>query len=1569
MADTTHKPVIFLAFANDRDDRDDRDGYLRNLPEEARQLRERLESAEQAGLCEVVVRSNCTAGDIFKVFQDPRYRNRVAIFHYGGHANGYQLLLESAEGQSAAADAGGLAAFLAQQQGLQLVFLNGCSTQSQTQGLLDANISVVISTSRAIDDKVATDFASQFYLGLASGATIRTAYHEAAASQQTAKGNNTRGLYFGSPDDPKNRLEADRWPWNLSLREGSESADQWNLPEAVNDPLFGLPPLPKQDLPESPYRHLNWFTRKDAEVFFGRGHQIRELYDRLTAPRTAPIMLFYGQSGVGKSSILDAGLIPRLEHNYTVRYLRRGDGGLLNTLQRAFSSEAGDMPIETAWRATEAQLQKPLIVFLDQVEELYTHPIAELPDELGQFLQVVKDLFGNPDHRPQGKLVLGFRKEWLAELETQLAAYELPRTKVFLEPLDHRGIIEVVRGPSHFERLREHYRLTIEDVLGGIIADDLLEDCGSSIAPTLQILLTKMWAEAIGKNSEHPHFSPDLYWQLRRDGILLRDFLNQQIAEFRKRFPDVVDSGLLLDILSLHTTPLGTAGQCTVEQMQKQYAHLDVKVTDLLQTAQDLYLLTLVTDTQKETAKTTRLVHDTLAPLVQDLFRVSQTSGQIARRILENRIELWKKNGQLLDVADLEAVTFGKSGMRACNENEEKLVMASQLRHKRQLRTNLNRRAKNYLRAIGHGNEITLAEMHEFRMLAKESRRVKYRLFRQAFTSSLRASRLADRLESVVRCTVGFDQKLRRQIHQLILKVLERKSNVETDVDIRLTCVNVGIRLESQRLENGVTFAEHAVHTFLDVLQRRALQRQAFSIGPSAPIPPPEAFVEMLPLLSSEAVLAAAKKLLEQMASTSSTDLPTLFEIWSPLTKRLPESAMEPIDSTARQLVPERDSDQLLTLVQALNELPAKHLENAMMSVVRRARQLIPTASSFELEVLGRTIALLSPRQAEATSLVVDKRARDLATTADLDELNRLAKALSHLPTNRVQQAVDKIAERAKELFPKYGGMWNLMNHTDGLISMPEQTGLSEAVAQRSVDLIDNSRLSDFCELAKHLPFFPPKWRQTIQESAYKRIGEVIDQETYNSEFDSFVPLLPTLFPKMSAPPTRVAQRLLQLLPDANEDETNGLEKTWASLRPQVAESEVEAVALHILEALALVKVVHQVAFLGRAMESLSPSWTERGLKIALDQIGRLVPKAMTWQLKVLSQILMSLPPQGSESARAQIIQRVNELVVTATKTDYDVSLLRVQVETLMLLLAADTQTVMLTAAWKVVELIPIVESGTTSLQILEETWASLSGRVNRSAFGEGVDQVMELIAVAKSEHLPIAAQVLSALSGAELELATDSFAQRCLELVPQVKDLMSLGKFLTTLSLLSPCPAEILMQAEQRAVELIPGAWPFHLQDFLKVSATLPTMLTAAATERVSQKLIELLDTADSFSLLMLPVNWSSLPPAFKAVAAERAAQRSFELIGHPDDDASLRSTFSLRALALHLNEQQLISLLKNPACIGSCQTPFLESLSNKVEPKPILPFGSIWQLADWMETRDAEQTSEREVKGDVEN
>lgn len=178
-------PIVFFAFANDRVDKA---RTLRNLPEEQRRVLEAMAVAEQAGLCEVRDKSNATVVEVLDFFQDARFRNRVAIFHFGGHAESGVLLLESPEGAARAAHTGGFARFLGEQRGLALVFLNGCSTQGQVENLLAAGVPAVIATSQDIPDAVATELSSRFYKALASGAPLRTAFHEAAAAVQIRTG-------------------------------------------------------------------------------------------------------------------------------------------------------------------------------------------------------------------------------------------------------------------------------------------------------------------------------------------------------------------------------------------------------------------------------------------------------------------------------------------------------------------------------------------------------------------------------------------------------------------------------------------------------------------------------------------------------------------------------------------------------------------------------------------------------------------------------------------------------------------------------------------------------------------------------------------------------------------------------------------------------------------------------------------------------------------------------------------------------------------------------------------------------------------------------------------------------------------------------------------------------------------------------------------------------------------------------------------------------------------------------------------------------------------------------------
>ena len=664
---TAAKPILFLAFANDRDEQAH---YLRNLAEEARQVQRALAAAEGRGLCELVTRQNATAGDILDVFQDARCRNRVAIFHFGGHANGYQLLLETAAGKTAAANAGGLARFLAQQRGLALVFLNGCSTEGQVSDVLDAGVQAVIATDQAVEDGMATEFAARFYQGLASNTTIGRAFKEAEAAMQVQGGAAFRHLGAAEEED-------DRIPWRLHYRD--EAVADWSLPQAAADPLFGLPALPPLDLPDKPYRYLDWYRREDAEIFFGRGREIRELYNRATAADGPPLVLFYGQSGVGKSSLLAAGLLPRLEGSHAVRYVRRDQAqGLAGTLAVALGA-GPDLDLAGAWRDLESRAGQPLLVILDQMEELFTRPNREQPDEMAVFLAAAAALFGDPARRPAGKLILSFRKEWLAEIKARLAERSLPRTEVFLERLGREGIAEAVAGPQATPRLRAHYRLLVADALPGLIADDLLADRESPVAPMLAILMTDMWDAAKARSYDRPTFDEDLYHGYRSRGLSLDDFLSRQLRALHERQPEAVDSGLALDLLAHHTTPLGTAEQRTLAALEHTYRHRQDVLPALLQACRDLYLLVDPSKNQPDQPPASRLTHDTLAPHVRKRFDESDAPGQRARRVLENRAVDWdgRKEGTPLDEADLTLVEAGENGMRARNLGEARLVQAS----------------------------------------------------------------------------------------------------------------------------------------------------------------------------------------------------------------------------------------------------------------------------------------------------------------------------------------------------------------------------------------------------------------------------------------------------------------------------------------------------------------------------------------------------------------------------------------------------------------------------------------------------------------------------------------------------------------------------------------------------------------------------------------------------------------------------------------------------------------------------------------------------------------------------
>jgi CHAT domain len=667
------RPIVFLAFANSYTG-DAR--YLRNLSEEARRVQKALERAVGAGLCEVVERSNVNSQDLFDVFLDPRYRGRIAIFHFAGHANGFQLLLDSSEGSLQVAHAGGFAAFLGQEKGLQLVFLNGCSTHAHVQGLLNANVSVVIATARAIDDQAAMEMSARFYEALGAGDAIGKAYATAESVVRTARGDNPRDFYY------ENAEEVDRWPWEIAFRPGAAKSLELSLPGLVGDYLYDLPEFQERSLPDEPYRNLSWFTRAEAEIFFGRGREIRALYQDAVSDKSARIILLYGQTGAGKSSLLEAGLIPRLQGSHQVSYARRGQGqDLTACLRAAISLGTGDRSWRDGWASHLAGSNRgPAIVILDQVEAALAGPAQGKSEEFESLLNCLQSIFGRGQEPLAGRVILGFRKEWLAEIKKAVETADLAYSTHFLERLDRSGIIDAIEGPTRSQRCREKYRLTIERGLAERISDDLLRDTTSPIAPILQILLSRMWAAAKKANPDRPHFDLNMYLTMEAEGIHLDSFFDRQLATLGRSMPAFVNSGLALDLLEYHTRNAepAVAAERSRNEIETAYPHAISAMPEFMNECKQLYLL-VESGLNSDEPPSTRVYHDTLAPVVRKRFHQSSRPGQRARRILESRSTEWEgdQDGTPLDESDLAAVERGEPGMRCWTHAERRLVTAS----------------------------------------------------------------------------------------------------------------------------------------------------------------------------------------------------------------------------------------------------------------------------------------------------------------------------------------------------------------------------------------------------------------------------------------------------------------------------------------------------------------------------------------------------------------------------------------------------------------------------------------------------------------------------------------------------------------------------------------------------------------------------------------------------------------------------------------------------------------------------------------------------------------------------
>lgn len=274
-----------------------------------------------------------------------------------------------------------------------------------------------------------------------------------------------------------------------------EPEERFVSAEALRDALERLhePEVPATG---NPYRGLAPFEAEHRALFVGRDADTRAVLERL---RRQPLVLVAGDSGVGKSSLCRAGILPRVVQGALDEYrdfstltLEPGRRPLA-ALAAVLAPVLGLTEAELHARLTGApgelgpllravhQEGRGLLLFVDQCEELVT--LSE-PAQAERFASLLGELA-----LPAAgvRVLLAVRGDFLMRLGALPGlGGEVERALYLLRPLTSRGVREAIVGPA-----RSRGVVFESEALLRMLVEATARSAGS--LPLLQFTLAELW--------------------------------------------------------------------------------------------------------------------------------------------------------------------------------------------------------------------------------------------------------------------------------------------------------------------------------------------------------------------------------------------------------------------------------------------------------------------------------------------------------------------------------------------------------------------------------------------------------------------------------------------------------------------------------------------------------------------------------------------------------------------------------------------------------------------------------------------------------------------------------------------------------------------------------------------------------------------------------------------------------------------------------------------------------------------------------------------------------------------
>ena len=423
---------------------------------------------------------------------------------------------------------------------------------------------------------------------------------------------------------------------------------------------------------KSPFKFLDSFTKEDRNIFFGRDREIEELYQKVFDSK---LLLVYGVSGTGKSSLIHCGLANKFSETDWLPLVIRYGGNMIESLVTGIASVSitpqkskftNPDDFKKGVRSLYLDHYKPVFFIFDQFEELF---IFGNKEERREFVHIVKSLI---ESDIQCRMIFVMREEYMAritEFEKFIPAFFANRVRI--EKMSPRNALEAIKEPCKV------FNINLEEGFAETLLEKLSPGSTEVELTYLQVFLDKVFRLASNENrSENSQQSLSLSLPLLNKtgnvSDLLGSFLDEQVS-----LMDNPDDALV--VLKAFVSGKGTKRPASENETIENIHSLGKEISSdsVIELIQTFVKLRVLRD--KDDHNRYELRHDALAEKVFEKFSLAEKELLEIRQLIENGYLYWLKRKILLSNDDLAYISNKDSLLNLAAELREFLEESRKL--------------------------------------------------------------------------------------------------------------------------------------------------------------------------------------------------------------------------------------------------------------------------------------------------------------------------------------------------------------------------------------------------------------------------------------------------------------------------------------------------------------------------------------------------------------------------------------------------------------------------------------------------------------------------------------------------------------------------------------------------------------------------------------------------------------------------------------------------------------------------------------------------------------------------